>query len=111
MKGNMLYLIHIQECIQRIQEYTEDGEETFRNSRLIQDAVIRNLQTLSESTMRLSDDIKEKYGDIDWGQIAAFRNVIVHDYLGIDLDKIWNILEEDLPELKLAIEEMILENQ
>lgn len=88
MKGNMLYLIHFHECIERILNYTEEGEEAFRKSTLIQDAVIRNLQTLSESTMRLSDDIKVRYGEIDWRQIAAFRNVIVHDYLGIDLDTI-----------------------
>jgi uncharacterized protein with HEPN domain len=65
--------------------------------------VIRNLQTMSESTQRLSDDLKEAHPEIDWYRIAAFRNVLVHDYLGIDLDRIWEITQRDVPELKRVI--------
>ena len=66
MKDDKLYLIHISECIERIESYVKGiDKETFMNSSIIQDAVIRNLQVMSESTQRLSDGIKEKYSDID----------------------------------------------
>ncbi len=72
-----------------------------------QDAVIRNLQTLAESTQRLSDELRQKYPDIAWRNIAAFRNVAVHDYLGMDLKQIWDIVADDLPVLKRQIEAVV----
>jgi len=74
---------------------------------MIQDAVLRNLHTLSESTQRLSDALKVHYPEVDWTSIAAFRNVVVHDYLGIDLPRVWDIVERDLPDLKRAISTML----
>ncbi len=79
----------------------------FMASTLVQDAVIRNLQTLAESTQRLSDRLKTSHPDIEWHKIAGFRNILVHDYLGIDLDLVWNILDRDLPRLKQNISEML----
>jgi uncharacterized protein with HEPN domain len=77
------------------------------NSTLLQDAIVRNLQTLSESTQRLSDEIKETESEIDWFRIAGFRNVLVHDYLGLDIERVWNILKKDMPILKKAIQRML----
>jgi len=108
MKDDRLYLIHIHECIGRIEFYVGGKtEQEFEDSTLIQDAVIRNLQVLAESTQRLSDETKEKENGIDWFKIAGLRNVLVHDYLGIDIERVWNILEKDLPALKSAIEKII----
>ncbi len=58
---------------------------------------------MAESTQRLSDDLKEAHPEIEWYHIAAFRNVLVHDYLGIDAERIWEITQRDVPELKRAI--------
>jgi len=88
VKDDRLYLIHIRECIAYILEFTADGKRAFYADRKTQDAVLRNLHTLSESTQRISADLKLKYPTIKRMEIAAFRNVIVHDYLGIDLDQI-----------------------
>jgi len=108
MKDDKLYLIHISECIGRIESYIEGkSKQDFLDSELIQDAVVRNLQTLAESTQRLSDDAKERQGGVDWFKIAGFRNVLVHDYLGIDIERVWNILEKELPELKETIQQML----
>jgi uncharacterized protein with HEPN domain len=74
---------------------------------MIQDAVLRNLHTLSESTQRLSDALKDQHPEVDWTSIAAFRNVVVHDYLGIDLPRTWDIVERDLPDLKCTIGTML----
>jgi len=75
-------------------------------SDLIQDAVIRNLQTMAESTTRVSDELQEEHPEVDWLKIRGFRNVLVHDYLGVDLERVWNILENELSKLKNAVEKM-----
>jgi uncharacterized protein with HEPN domain len=103
MRDDRLYLIHIAECIQRIERYTVDGRAAFLADIRTQDAVLRNLHTLAESTQRVSDDLKAAHPEVEWRGIAEFRNVVVHDYLGIDTEEIWDIVEDDLPELKIAI--------
>jgi len=103
MKDDRLYLIHISECIGRIQEYVCGGREAFMASTLIQDAVVRNLQTLAESSRRLSEDLRAKHPEVDWRGIGGFRNVLVHDYLGIDVERVWDVVEKDLPDLKVRI--------
>jgi len=65
MKDDKLYLIHIIECIDRIDEYTADGFKSFMNSALIQDAVLRNLQTMGQSVKNLSDSIRTAHPDVD----------------------------------------------
>ena len=76
MKDDKLYLIHISECIQRIEEYVLTIDlHTFLKSTMVQDAVIRNLQVLAESTQRISPQTKSSQPDIDWYKIAGFRNV------------------------------------
>jgi len=112
MKDDRLYLIHISECIERIESYIrEKDKQQFLDSSLIQDAIIRNLQVLSESTQRLSDAAKESMSEVDWFKIAGFRNVLVHDYLGIDIERVWNILEKDLPALKKAVQKMLVSEE
>ncbi len=107
MKDDRLYLVHIGECITRIEEYIDNKDQKdFLDSYLIQDAVLRNLQILAESTQRLSSEIKNAYSDIPWRQIAGFRNILVHDYLGINLKQIWLLIEKDLPDLKSKIDLM-----
>lgn len=108
MKDDRLYLIHINECIERIESYVVGRDKRqFLDSTLLQDAIIRNLQVLAESTQRLSDDTRESQKEVDWFKIAGFRNVLVHDYLGIEIERVWNILEKDLPVLKEAIQSML----
>lgn len=100
MKDDRLYLVHIHECIRRIEQYVREGREAFLRSTLVQDAVTRNLQVMAESTQRLSDAFKQQHPKVNWRSLAGFRNVLVHDYLGVDKDRIWQIVERDLPELK-----------
>jgi uncharacterized protein with HEPN domain len=102
VKDDAVYLKHILDSIRRIEENTRDGREKFLQTHTLQDAVLRNLQTLSESTQRLSDALKAKRSEIEWKRIAAFRNILVHDYLGIDMEGIWEIVQRDVPTLKRA---------
>jgi uncharacterized protein with HEPN domain len=110
VKDDRLYLVHILECIERIEQYTESGYSSFRKTKMIQDAVLRNLHTLTESTQQLSETAKDAHPEVDWQGIARFRNVVVHDYLGIDLARIWDIVQQDLPKLKRAIAAMLAES-
>ena len=103
LQGDTLYLCHMQECIERIDEYVGGDEARFRNSRLIQDAVVRNLQTLAESSQRLSDVVRAQEPEIPWRAIAGFRNILVHDYLGIDTEVIWRVIADELPRLSVAL--------
>ena len=109
MKDDGLYLTHIRDCIERIAEYTIEGRASLFEDKKTQDAVLRNLQTLAESTTRLSDSSKQHHSEIDWRKIASFRNVVVHDYLGLELDIIWQIVEQDLPLLRRTVDSMLAE--
>ena len=109
MKDDRLYLIHIMECIERVIMYTEEGKDFFFVDIKTQDAVMRNLQILAESTQRLSDFLKEKHPEVDWRNISGFRNVAVHEYLKIDVVGIWEIVEQDIPLLKEQIQKIMSE--
>jgi uncharacterized protein with HEPN domain len=109
MKEDRLYLVYILECIDRIETYTTTGKQYFFDDIKTQDAVLRNLHTLSESAQRLSEDLRVQHPEIDWRAIIAFRNVVVHDYLGMDFTQIWDIVTQDLPPLKRSAAQ-ILEN-
>lgn len=106
MKDDSIYLEHILDCIDRINEYTGEDKFTFMNSPMVQDAVIRNLQVLAESTQKISSKTKDMHPEINWRAIAGFRNILVHDYLGLDFQQIWNVIENRLPELKFSIEKL-----
>ena len=93
----------MRDCLDRIAEYTDADRSRFEASRLVQDAAIRNLQTLAESSQRLSSEIKGTEPQIPWRELAGFRNVIVHGYLGVDLGAVWLVVEQDLPALTAAV--------
>jgi uncharacterized protein with HEPN domain len=103
VKDDKLYLINILECISRIELYTGPGAEAFRTSTLIQDAVIRNFEIIGEATKRLSSELRDSHTGIPWTRIAGFRDVLIHDYLGVDTNEVWIIVEERLPGLKKEI--------
>jgi uncharacterized protein with HEPN domain len=107
MKDERLYLIHIRECLDRIKRYTGQGREAFLTSELIQDAVLRNLQTMAESVKRLSQSFKEDYPEVEWQEVIGLRNVLVHDYLDIDEVEIWDIVAQDLPPFERHIETIL----
>jgi uncharacterized protein with HEPN domain len=107
MKDDRVYIEHIIDCIDRIDEYTQNDQFVFMNSTMVQDAVIRNLQTLSESTQKLSDKLKAEHPEINWKAISGFRNILVHNYLGLDLPQIWIVIENRLPQLRGNLEKLL----
>ena len=105
-EADRVLLGHMRDCLDRIREYTDTERARFEASRLVQDAVIRNLQTLAESSQRLSNEIKSTEPHVPWRELAGFRNVIVHGYLGNDLGAVWLVVEQDLPSLTEAVNRM-----
>lgn len=105
-EADRVLLAHMRECLDRIREYTNADRTRFETSRLVQDAVLRNLQTLAESSQRLSSEIKGTEQQIPWRELAGFRNVIAHGYLGVDLGAVWLVVEQDLPPLTEAVNRM-----
>lgn len=105
--SDAVLLAHIRECIRRIEEYTADGRTAFFDSHLVQDAVLRNLQTLAESSQRLSERVKTTEPGLPWPAIGGFRNVVAHGYLTLDLEAVWSVVERDLPRLAEAVERML----
>jgi uncharacterized protein with HEPN domain len=107
LKDDRLYLAHIKDCIDRIEEYTAEGRDAFLADRKSQDAVLRNLQVMAESTQRISESLKALHPAIDWRALAGFRNLLVHDYLGVGVTRVWEVIEEYLPKLKREIDLMV----
>ena len=107
MKDERLYLSNIQECIERIEEYTKGGKEEFMATKIIQDAVIRNFEIIGEATKRLSPELRSKYSDVPWQQMAGLRDVLIHDYLKVNLNLVWQIIEQNLSDLKRQVKAII----
>ena len=100
MKDEKLYLIHILECIERIEGYTISGEQAFVDSTLIQDAVIRNFEIIGEASNNIPAEIKSKYPNVPWAEMYLLRNKVSHEYFGIDYEIIWDVAFNHLPETK-----------
>jgi uncharacterized protein with HEPN domain len=107
MKRDLVYLDHIHEAIERITAYSAVGREEFFRNRMAQDAVVRNFEIIGEAVKRLSDDIKDRRPDVPWRRVAGFRNVLVHDYMNVDQEEVWNVVETHLPALRKAVEELL----
>ena len=107
-KDNRIFLHHILECIDKIEEFTNRiSEDEFMKSVQIQDAVIRRLEIIGEATKNLSADFRKKHSNIPWEQMARMRDKLIHGYFGVDLMTVWEVVEEDLPELKKKINKLL----
>lgn len=107
MKDDKVYLIHIVECIEWIEGYTKLGKEDFFNTKLIQDGVIRNLEIIGEAAKNVSKKTRGSYTEIPWRKMSGLRDILIHDYFGVDLEVVWNVVENELPKLKEQIKRII----
>lgn len=109
MKTDKLYLIHILERIERIEEYTGDGREAFFRDKKGQDAVMRNFEVIGEAAKRISLSLRRSHQDVPWKRLAGFRDVLIHRYEGVDFLEVWNIVEQEMPRLKRRVTEILEE--
>lgn len=107
MTGDALYLRHILDAILKVQEYTAGGREAFMTGSQWQDATIRQLEIVGEATKKLSQEIRARHPDVPWRRIAGLRDVLVHDYFGVDLAAVWELTQTELPALRDRIESIL----
>ena len=107
MKQPQVYLRHILECIDAVEDYVGEDRQRFLENRMARDAVLRQLQVMAESTQRVPDDLKENHPEVEWRALAAFRNVLVHNYLGVDVEQAVLAFERNAPGLRAAVESML----
>lgn len=113
-RNAILLLKDILESARLIEEYTDGlNFETFGKDTKTRDAVVRNFEIIGEAANNLPDELTQKHSDIDWPGVVGFRNVLIHNYFGVDYAMLWNILQVFLPDLKKKIMLVVqdLENQ
>jgi len=102
-------LLDILEAIEKIEKYSSIGHEAFVEDERTQVWIIHHLQVVGEASNHLSDDLTERHNDIPWADIVGLRNILVHQYFGIDLKQVWETAELDMPVLKARVKEMLSE--
>ena len=106
-KDRRVYLAHILECTQKIERFTAEGKDRFLRDDMVQDAVIRNFEIIGEAAKRIDKVYRAAHPDIPWQALAGLRDVLIHQYEGIDLERVWVMVENDLPRLKRAIADLL----
>ncbi len=92
-----VFLSDILRCIHTIETYTQSGQAAFLQSQLLQDAVIRNFEIIGEATKRLSAELRQQYPEIPWRRMAGFRDILIHNYMNIDITTVWQAVQELSP--------------
>lgn len=107
-----LFLLDIRDSVLKIEKYTQDlSFQEFCANEMVVDAVIRNLEVIGEASSHIPVNFRKKYGDVPWSRLKSMRNIVIHEYFGVDSDIVWKTVNKSLPELKEQIETIIkLEN-
>jgi uncharacterized protein with HEPN domain len=103
MKDDRFYLQHILDAIEKVEAYTRCGREAFMSESQWHDATLRQLEIIGEAAKHLSPAFREAHGAIPWRRIAGLRDVLIHEYFGVDLPAVWELTQTDIPELKPRI--------
>ncbi len=104
MKDDSIYIDHILNSINRILDYISGKDrEAFEADLVTQDAVVRQLEVIGEATKRVSKELRSRHPEIPWSDMAGMRDVLIHDYIDVDLGVVWKTASENIPDLKALI--------
>jgi len=107
MKDDRIYLGHILEAVDKVITYTKDGYSYFADDAKTQDAVVRNFEIIGEAARKVSDATKQQYPNLPWKAMIGLRNILIHDYAGVDLNRVWDVIQNHLPTLKSDLEKIL----
>ncbi|MCQ6962494.1 HepT-like ribonuclease domain-containing protein [Methanolobus chelungpuianus] len=101
MKDPSVFIKHIIDSIERIEDFTNNKtKDDFLEDVQLQDATIRRIEIIGEASKNIPEDFKRRYGDVPWSEMARTRDKLIHGYFGVDLELTWDIIQQDLPDLK-----------
>lgn len=107
-RNESLYLADIQESCEKVLRYTKGMTyKNFINDDLHFDAVLRNLEIIGEAVKNISEETRKKYPKIKWRKIAGFRDIVAHEYFGINDETVWDIVEKEIPALLAIVKTML----
>ena len=108
MKDDRIYIEHILQSIEKIQSYISGkDQETFQNDSITQDAVVRQLEIIGEATKRISKELRNKNSEVPWDDMAGMRDVLIHDYIDVDLNIVWKTASQSIPGLKALLNKLV----
>ena len=107
MRGDEERLRDVLEAIERIEKYSTRGRSAFESDELIQTWILHYLQIIGEACRSVSDELQNRFPDIPWPKIAGMRNILVHQYFGIDKDAVWAVVENEISPLRDQIEQVL----
>ena len=111
MRDSFERLRDVQEAIARILKYTSQGRALFYQDELVQTWVIRHLEIIGEAVRVIPQDFRARYPEVPWKQINAMRNILVHLYFDINVDRVWAVVEDDLPGLKTQVDAILSQQE
>jgi len=107
MRDDQRRLLDIAEAIERIEKYASKGCEAFEGDELIQNWIVHHLQVIGEAARAISVELKDEHSEMPWRQIVGMRHILVHRYFEVDTDLVWSVVEDEIPELKHQIKQIL----
>lgn len=107
MRDTNKRLRDVQEAITKIKRYASRGRDVFDEDELIQTWIIHNLEIIGEASRSIPQDFKNQHPEIQWKAISGMRNVLIHGYFGINTNRVWDVINHDLPGLKASVDALL----
>lgn len=112
IRDPIIFIKHIIESINNIEEFCKGLTKTeFRKSKLRQNAIVRELEIIGEAVKNLPEGFIKKYPEVAWKEISGTRDIFIHQYFGVDIDIVWDIVKKDIPVLKKQIKKILREEE